>query len=150
MANLTRDDLTNGREKFSLRCVICDKITEASHAANSHRPEYDYLVAEYDYSSIDLGVFLKKTPWQKRYGQLLPINNIDAMKFIGECNTPLIESKKYKNCYFKDETRNPSGCFKDRENAVLMPYLIENGISKLCVASSGNAALSASLYGRLY
>ncbi len=114
-------------------------------------PYYDYFTSYYSYPKIDKKRILNRNlPWKERYFELMPYANFKKVKSIGEGSTPLIRSKKYPNCYFKDEARNPTGCFKDRESAVSIPYHLENGFKKFAIASSGNAALSASLYARLY
>ncbi|MEK7672325.1 MAG: pyridoxal-phosphate dependent enzyme [Patescibacteria group bacterium] len=110
---------------------------------------YDYSFLAYKYSELDLNNFqdLKKN-WYKRAKELLPI--FKNFKSLGEGLTPLIESKVYKNCFIKDEGCNPSGCFKDRESSIVLPFFIERGFKEFGIVSSGNAALSASLYGSIY
>lgn len=129
------------------------KLVDAMNE-NLEKPKskyYDYFFAEYNYNELNIHTIKNKNyQWYTRFAQLMPYKNDIAIHSIGEGNTPLIKSKKYRNCFFKDESRNPSGCFKDRENAVLFPYLKEQGVVKTAIASSGNAALSASLYGNLY
>lgn len=111
-------------------------------------PYYDYFFAEYDYSLVDKKKFgNKELPWFERYFDVLPLKNHHFLT-LGEGSTPLVPSKRFKNCYIKDEGRNPSGCFKDREHAVLFAGLSKK--RKYILASSGNAALSASLYGQIY
>jgi threonine synthase len=136
-----QEHLTNSDNSFLLR-----RLT-----AEISSPYYDHWVVEYDYSSIDLDRFKDKSlPWFERYQEVLPFKELSSFKSLGEGNTPLVSSKIYPNCFFKEETRNPSGCFKDRESAALIPYLIEKKLSHYALASSGNGALSSSLYARLY
>lgn len=141
----------NLSEKFHLRCVLCGSAVSGVGGCQ-HSPYYDSLFAEYKLTNIDRSVFenAARRPWYEKYLPLLPFSTAARVKSLGEGNTPLIASKKFPGVFFKDEARNPSGCFKDRESAVLIPFLAERGKRKLVVASSGNAALSASLYGRLY
>ena len=147
MAELEREDHSNSAKscKFRLRCAACDGNSKCNHD-----PYYDYLFAEYNYARIDKKRLKKLLAWYERFEQLLPYADASSVKSLGEGATPLVASKQYKNVYFKDEGRNPSGCFKDRESAVLIPYLTELGHYKFALASSGNAALSASLYGRMF
>lgn len=117
---------------------------------NKQNCYYDYEFAEYDYKKISKKEFTNSNlPWFKHYATLLPFEKSEILS-MGEGGTPLVASKEFANCFFKEENRNPSGCFKDREHAVLMPYLKEKGIKQVVIVSSGNAALSASMYGRLY
>ena len=67
--------------------------------------------------------------------------------------TPLIKSNSFasvmgiKNLYIKDESKNPTGSFKDRENIVFFNYLFENNIKQdIFLVSSGNAAISTAAY----
>jgi threonine synthase len=48
--------------------------------------------------------------------------------------------------YLKDETRNPSGSFKDRLVAAAMSEALRNGAKRIVCASSGNAGASVACY----
>jgi len=50
---------------------------------------------------------------------------------------------------FKDETRNPTGSFKDRAAAVMLSAAKDMGVRRITTASSGNAAGAISLYPML-
>ncbi|AFZ73509.1 pyridoxal-phosphate dependent enzyme [Natronobacterium gregoryi] len=67
---------------------------------------------------------------------------------LGEGRTPLIPSTHDENLYYKHEGLNPSGSFKDRGTALTVSKALEEGIEKLHVCSSGNAALSLAVYTR--
>lgn len=110
---------------------------------------YDYDYLSFDLSKLDFRKFKDLSlPWYKRYEDLLPLGSV--VHSLGECDTPLIPSSVYKNCYIKEEVRNPSGCFKDRESAVVFSFFSDYDFDEFEIVSSGNAALSASLYGRSY
>jgi threonine synthase len=83
-----------------------------------------------------------------RYASALSVSNIPLT--LGEGGTPLIPSKVFKGVYIKNEGMNPTGNFKDRESVVALAYAHEQGYSSLAIASSGNAALSAAMYSRIY
>lgn len=83
-----------------------------------------------------------------RYISAMPVKKMD--RTLGEGGTPLIASKVFPNTYIKNEGMNPTGSFKDRESVLALAYAHENGITQLAIASSGNAALSAALYSRIY
>ena len=83
-----------------------------------------------------------------RYASALPIEELPYT--LGEGGTPLIPSKAIEGVYIKNEGMNPTGNFKDRESAVALAYAREHGYGNLAIASSGNAALSAALYSRIY
>lgn len=83
-----------------------------------------------------------------RYLSTLPVKSLPIT--LGEGATPLIPSKVFEGVYIKNEGLNPTGNFKDRESVVALAYANEQGYKNLAIASSGNAALSAAFYARLY
>lgn len=66
---------------------------------------------------------------------------------LREGNTPLTWSKKM-GVWIKHEEMNSTGCFKDRESAVVISKALELGYKKVTVVSSGNAALSTAAYAQ--
>jgi len=87
-----------------------------------------------------------------KYFELLPISDRLSIITLNEGGTPLIKSSRLaehlglKNLYLKDETRNPTGSFKDRSMTVGVSKAIELGVKKTCTASSGNAAAALAAY----
>jgi len=80
-------------------------------------------------------------------------NNFLNKSILWEGKTPLLKSKLYKGLYFKNEGSNPAGSFKDRESSFVFKILdrywkLNN--KELLVVSSGNAAISAILYGNYF
>lgn len=68
----------------------------------------------------------------------------------GEGATPLRNLRSFpKNLWVKDETRNPTGCFKDRGSSAAVTRLSELKIRRLVLASEGNAGCSFALYSRM-
>jgi threonine synthase len=74
------------------------------------------------------------------------------MAYLGEGNTPLIESKYLgdtlglKNLYFKLENLNPTGSYKDRFASSAVLDMQKHGKSICFATSSGNAGASLSAY----
>lgn len=69
---------------------------------------------------------------------------------MGEGNTPLIPSVTEPGLWFKLETCNPSGSYKDRFIAAEMTRMLEAG-ARTCVAtSSGNTGASLAAYSARY
>lgn len=82
-----------------------------------------------------------------KYRDRLPVQKYESVVSLQEGNTPLIKLKNLGELvYAKDETRNPTGSFKDRPNTVGMSKALELGAATVAVASSGNAAGSLSAY----
>jgi threonine synthase len=65
---------------------------------------------------------------------------------LGEGNTPMIESKESQQLHYKNEAINPTGSFKDRGTALTVAKAKQKEVQKLHICSSGNAALSLSVY----
>ncbi|MFB2553165.1 pyridoxal-phosphate dependent enzyme [Ensifer soli] len=72
---------------------------------------------------------------------------------LGEGETPLrqvppalLAPDFHGNLFLKDETRNPSGSFKDRLVAAALTRALEMGATGIVSASSGNAGAAAACY----
>ena len=87
-----------------------------------------------------------------RYGQILPINNIDKIVSLGEGNTPLIKSRNISNLlgldrvWIKDEGSNPTGSFKARGLSLAVTMARVLGAQKLAIPSAGNAGGDLAAY----
>lgn len=65
---------------------------------------------------------------------------------LGEGWTPLLRSKRYRNCFLKEEGANPTGSFKARGLALAVTMAKHYGLKKLAVPSAGNAAGALAAY----
>jgi threonine synthase len=88
----------------------------------------------------------------KRYRDRLPITNATPLLTLGEGSTPLVRSRRLverlgcRELYFKLESCNPTGSFKDRGMVVAIAKAIENGARAVLCASTGNTSASAAAY----
>ena len=88
----------------------------------------------------------------RRYHEYLPLTNATPMLYIGEGETPLVRSQKLEReagceaLYFKLESCNPTGSFKDRGMVVAVAKAIEEGDKAIMCASTGNTSASASAF----
>jgi threonine synthase len=113
---------------------------------------YDFQKVSYDYEKAAKEFPLSETPngGLERFLPLLP--NEKFAVTLGEGNTPLLHFQRFgsrhslSRLFVKDETRNPTGCFKDRETAVGVNLEQERGTKEIKIVSSGNAAISAAAY----
>lgn len=87
-----------------------------------------------------------------KYSHLLPAVEEQYRISLGEGDTPLIKSQNIgpelglDNLYFKLETVNPSGSYKDRFAAVSVSTILEEN-NNLCIAtSSGNTGAALAAY----
>ncbi len=109
---------------------------------------YDYeKVKEY----LSKGTLMTRSRDTWRWKELMPSQEKFAVK-LGEGGTPLIKAtrlaEKYglKELYIKDETRNPTGSFKDRSMSVSVAKAVELGVRIDTTASSGNAAAALAAF----
>ncbi|MGB0580224.1 MAG: pyridoxal-phosphate dependent enzyme, partial [Limisphaerales bacterium] len=71
---------------------------------------------------------------------------------LGEGNTPLLRSRSIgpaaglKNLFFKLETTNPSGSYKDRFAAAAISHMIAREQSTCVATSSGNTGAALATY----
>ena len=88
-----------------------------------------------------------------KYTDFLPLTPATPFITLGEGNTPLVHSinlEKETGCgelYFKLESCNPTGSFKDRGMVVAVAKALESGSSAIMCASTGNTSASAAAYG---
>ena len=89
----------------------------------------------------------------KRHAARLPLTEATPALTIGEGDTPLVRSRNLEGelgvgaLYFKLEGCNPTGSFKDRGMVVAVAKAMEDGMSRLLCASTGNTSASAAAYG---
>jgi threonine synthase len=82
----------------------------------------------------------------------LPIGDRQAIVSLDEGNTPLLTAPRLgasmgvETLLLKDETRNPTGSFKDRMLAVGITRAVELGAPIVAVQSSGNVGAAAAAY----
>ena len=118
----------------------------------------EWLDARYDYEGLKgrLGELLlapMKGMW--RYWELLPLREQANILTMGEGGTPLLPATNLglmlgrPNLFVKDERQGPTGSFKDRQAALAISFMKEQGITEAVVASTGNVAISYSAYSAL-
>lgn len=88
-----------------------------------------------------------------RYAARLPLHDLTHAVSLGEGNTPLVRSAQIgaklglPALYFKMESANPTGSYKDRIAAVGIARLLELGKQGWAATSSGNAGAAIAAYG---
>lgn len=141
---------------YQLKCVQCHKYWQeeqtTSHCLSCGGP----LDAEYDYDYIKsrLNFYaLKNAPISAaKYLNFYPLCDLNKLVTLNEGGTPLRKSKKIakklglNKLYFKDETANPTGGFKDRGTMVEMTKAREMNAHAVITASTGNMAASVAAY----
>jgi len=110
----------------------------------------------YDYEKVkevmSKSVIVKRPFYLWRYRELMPVRDDRHIISLGEGGTPLIKASRLaeklglRKLYLKDETRNPTGSFKDRGMSVAVSVAVEFGFKATVTASSGNAAAALAAY----
>ncbi len=104
----------------------------------------------YDYSKIKKNISwekLRKRPFSHwRYKEFYPIINDKNLITLDAGGTPLVESKKLKNIFFKCENINQTGSFKDRGTSLELSKMLEFGKKNVIAASTGNMGASIAAY----
>lgn len=134
------------REPFDVyvhRCPDCDEALELPGLAHADSP-------------LPPG---PATPWELagslwRYREYLPAvgARLVARVRCGEGGTPLLAAPVLagrcgcRGVWLKDETRNPTGSFKDRGTALAVAVLISLGHESIGTVSTGNMARSVAAY----
>ncbi len=91
-----------------------------------------------------------------RYRNHLPVTEHTPLISLGEGDTPLVRSTSIERdlgcdaLYFKLESCNPTGSFKDRGMVVAVAKAMEGGAKAIMCASTGNTSASAAAYAGRY
>jgi threonine synthase len=137
-----------------LRCRECGRSypAEARHVCDFC---FGPLEVAYDYEAMGAVVTRQSIeagpPSIWRYADLLPVSsNLPVDLSAGF--TPLLKAERLgevlglRNLYLKDDTRNPTGSFKDRVVSVALSKARELGFKVAACASTGNLANSVAAH----
>jgi threonine synthase len=92
----------------------------------------------------------------RRFASYLPLTDRTPMISLGEGDTPLVRSTTLEGdvgceaLWFKLESCNPTGSFKDRGMVVAVAKAMEDGAQAIMCASTGNTSASAAAYAGRY
>ena len=87
-----------------------------------------------------------------KYHDRLPAIPESARLTLGEGMTPLVRSRRIgpsvglSNLYFKVETTNPTGSYKDRFAAMGISHMVAEGKRRCFATSSGNSGSALAAY----
>lgn len=142
--------------KYNLQCANCSSIFDPSNRAMTCPKCGSSLDTVYALEKVK-ETFSKKSlesraPSVWKYSELLPVEDLDRVVTIGEGGTRLLRAAritsriKLRNLYFKDESHNPTGSFKDRKATVAITKANEFGFRTVACATAGNAGSSVAAY----
>jgi len=115
------------------------------------------LDVEYDYEAMKKKEFgsqftMKKDEGMWKFKDFLPVKKKESIITLREGDTPLFHCERFGalmnlfNVYLKDETRNPTGSFKDRPISCAISKAREEGADTVITCSSGNAGVAVASY----
>jgi threonine synthase len=136
-----------------LECNLCgnQQPYEPFAPAICKKCSSHWLDARYDYESFKREILsgLPGRPLNMwRYQDILPLDDPVSLDLYPAGGTPLWLSQRFApglghaSVYIKDERYGPTSSFKDRQAAVAVAAMAENGISEAVIASTGNAAVA--------
>lgn len=104
--------------------------------------------------NLNVSAYKAEPPHINKYQAFLPFARMPHLLHWQEAPTPLVKSKCIGpelgiDLYFKVESKNPSGSFKDRGSAIEMTVAKHHHAKKIVVASTGNMAASCACYAAL-
>ncbi len=138
-----------------LVCVGCGEVYTADEIRYSCKKCHSSVDVLYNYNEVK-----NKLSWDLlrernfshlRYKELLPVLDPDFIVRMGEGGTPLLKStslgeKLGIDLYFKMESLNPTGSFKDRGTSVELGKALEHGAEEIVTATTGNMGSSIAAY----
>jgi threonine synthase len=146
---------TSGKVGEYLKCVGCGErysLDTDLMTCPKHDQHYGYLEVEYGEEQLVVAKNVAAGGYWSDYLPALPFSQMRVT--FGERATPLFDARRFgalhglKNLFIKDESRNPTGSFKDRHSFCVINRALEQGVDKVHLASSGNAAYSGAAYAR--
>ena len=143
------------RPYLGLQCTECHRFFQDNTPLNRCKKCQGLLDTVLDedplshYSKRDLG---NSTQSMWKFHMFLPVKTGAIPVTAGEGGTPLRPIRSYPrwgSILVKDETRNPTGTFKDRGASLAVTRLSQLRVRKLALASEGNAGCSFALYSQM-
>lgn len=145
-----------GSETQMLKCTGCGTIFSDLSMGQCSRCG-GILLVEYAPGYLERGQEALETRREGNgigvFRPVLPEISLDSLVSLGECGTPYLEGTKLADqvglasLWLKDESRNPTGSFKDRAISLCVSAAKSFGCKRIVAASSGNGAASAAAYG---
>lgn len=104
----------------------------------------------YDFESFpmfDSSRIHPEQPGMWKYKEMFGLPSNAPLVTLGEGGTPLLSGTiNDQPVFFKMESQNPTGSFKDRGSAILVSFLLSRGVREAVEDSSGNAGASFAAY----
>ncbi len=143
------------RDVAYLKCVKCGErysLDEVTYTCPKCGHD-GVLWFEYQYEDIKIE---EKKSFLNKWAPIFPFETSDGLDFRNLFPSPIYKNdnlSRFLNIpelWFKDDTRNPSGSFKDRASLFVLKHALEKGYKKISLASTGNAASSMASIGAAF
>lgn len=134
--------------KLFFKCTRCGRVFETPIILCSKCKG----LVEADYAKPKHLMFRNEMPGIWRYKHHLPPIPYDFIVTLSEGLTPLIEASnlskelRLERVYIKDETRNPTGSFRDRVATIIVSHAYYVGAKHLVCATDGNLGAAIAAY----
>lgn len=138
--------------RYHLQCKSCGARFAGSEGLYQCRECGGKLEVRYSDDVIRSSWIDTSKPGIWKFWRLLPVDNPDKTVSLGEGNTFLHECKSlsrkfgFAKLWVKDEGKNPTGSFKDRNAAVSVTKAVEFKAKTVAIASDGNAGPAVAAY----
>lgn len=132
------------------RCSVCGQVYQPGELTYTCPKDGGVLDVVLDYAALkdrknNLTASTEQSIW--RYLPLLPVADPGlegtSLRAVGMtavfASAALARSLNLRQFWLKDESRNPTGSFKDRASAVVVARALEIGAKVVVTASTGNA-----------
>ena len=139
----------------ALKCISCSTEYPYGKLFSCDKC-HEFLEVVYDMNAVAEALGKSKfgsgNTLVEKYSMLLPVRGNSLPVSLQEGDTPLLTSDRLaqatglKRLFLKDETRNPTGTFKDRSVSVGVTVAKENSVKEVSTASTGNAGASLAAY----
>ena len=141
---------------YHLKCYLCGKVHKQSESVTDCIKCNWPLETYYDYESLKKDIDINKLKTDPissaKYNDFYPIDGCKNIVSLQEWNTPLVHAMNLwktlwlKNLYIKNESVNPTWCFKDRWTLIEIAKAKELWFKAICLASTWNMAASVAAY----
>jgi len=132
---------------FGWRCFTCGSHGPADGAFLC--PECGDPRSLHTNAVVDRALLERRPASLWHYFPLLPLAQRRHIVSLGEGATPLVPAVRFPfegKLWFKNESVNPTGSFKDRQVSVGISHARETGARTVAVVSSGNVAAATAAY----
>jgi threonine synthase len=126
--------------------TVCTARVGATACSGTLYVRYDLSTVKGSAQRDAIGTSEQDKRWSGmwRYRTVLP--SVEPVT-LGEGWTPMLQSRRHKNVWLKEEGANPTGTFKARGLAMAVTMARHYGLKKLAAPTAGNAGGALAAYG---